>query len=114
MNLAQIAKRAYVERVFRPPSFDKWLRRNWLELLIETLIRIAGISIIFIVGLIFLFLVREGLPTFLDIPLRQLFGSRWYPTEGYYGLWPLIVGSFLVTVGAVVIAVPLGVTAVAA
>jgi phosphate transport system permease protein len=78
--------------------------------LIEMLIWLAGISIIFIVGLIFLFLVREGLPTFLDIPLRQLFGSRWYPTEGYYGLWPLLVGSFLVTVGAVVIAVPLGLT----
>lgn len=110
MNLAQLAKRAHVERAFRPPAVDKWLRRNWLEVLIETLIQIAGISIIFIVGLIFLFLAREGLPTFLDIPLRQLFGRRWYPTEGYYGLWPLIVGSLLVTVGAVVIAVPFGLT----
>jgi len=74
------------------------------------MIRLAGVSTIAIVGLIFLFLVREGLPTFLDIPLRQLFSSRWYPTEGLYGLWPLLVGSLIVTVGAIIIAVPLGLT----
>jgi phosphate transport system permease protein len=79
-------------------------------LVIENLIRLAGVSSIVIVGLIFLFLIREGTPAFLDIPLRQLFGSRWYPIEGIFGLWPLIVGSLVVTVGAVIIAVPLGLT----
>ncbi len=83
-------------------------RQRWLEFFVERLIWIAGLSTILIVGLIFFFLVREGLPTFLDIPLRQLFGSRWYPVEGAFGLWPLIVGSVLVTAGAVIIAVPLG------
>ena len=82
--------------------------RRWGELIIETTIRLAGVSTIVIVGLIFLFLLKEGLPTFLDIPLRQLFGSRWYPIEGLYGIMPLLVGSLLVTVGAVIIAVPLG------
>ena len=83
---------------------------NWAEFIIESLIRFAGVSAVFIVALIFLFLLREGLPAFLDIPLRQLFGSRWYPIEGLFGFWPLIVGSVLVTVVAVVIAVPLGIT----
>lgn len=78
------------------------------EWLIENIIRLAGLSTILIIGLIFLFLLREGLPTFLDIPLRQLFGSRWYPIEGIFGLAPLLVGSFLVTIGAVLIAIPLG------
>lgn len=82
--------------------------RRWGELIIETIIRVSGISTIVIVGLIFLFLLKEGMPTFLDIPLRQLFGSRWYPIEGLYGIMPLLVGSLLVTVGAVIIAVPLG------
>lgn len=79
------------------------------EWLIENLIQLAGLSTIVIIGLIFFFLLREGLPAFLDIPLRKLFGSRWYPIEGVYGLTPLLVGSFLVTIGAVLIAVPLGV-----
>jgi phosphate transport system permease protein len=83
-------------------------RRRWIEFFIERLIWFAGISSILIVGLIFFFLLREGIPAFLDVPLRQLFGDRWYPIEGMYGLWPLILGSILVTVGAVIVAVPLG------
>jgi phosphate transport system permease protein len=85
-------------------------RSRWSERIIEAIIRIAGISAIFIVALIFIFLVREGIPAFLDVPLRQLFGTRWYPIEDSYGLVPLLIGSLLVTLGAVVISVPLGLT----
>ena len=81
------------------------------ELLVENLIRLSGVSAIIIIALIFFFLLREGSAAFLDVPLRQLFGGRWYPIEDLYGLWPLLVGSFLVTIGAVIIAVPLGLTA---
>ena len=83
-------------------------RRRWTELIIERLILIAGLSTIAIIALIFFFLVREGFPAFLDVPLRQLFGSRWYPVEELYGLAPLIVGSLVVTAGSVIIALPLG------
>ena len=86
----------------------QWADIDWREMIIESLIRLAGLSSILIVSMIFLFLLREGIPTFLDIPLRQLFTSRWYPNEGLYGMWPLIVGSLLVTVGAIIIALPLG------
>jgi phosphate transport system permease protein len=92
------------------PMFSAAKLTRWKELVIESLIWMAGLSTIVIVALIFFFLLREGIPTFLDIPLRQLFGSRWYPIEGIFGLWPLIVGSLLVTAGAVIIAVPLGLT----
>ena len=92
------------------PSTIRLTGVRWQEFIIENLIRIAGVSTIIIVGLIFLFLVREGIPTFLDIPLRQLFSSRWYPIEAIFGLWPLMVGSIVVTAGAVIIAVPLGLT----
>ena len=84
--------------------------KRWQELVVENLIRLAGVSVVVIIGLIFLFLLREGSPAFLDVPLRQLFGNRWYPIEGRFGLWPLIAGSLLVTIGAVIIAVPLGLT----
>ncbi len=86
-------------------------RRRSSEIVIETLILLAGVSTIIIVALIFIFLLLEGLPTFLDIPLRELLGQRWYPTEEQFGLLPLFVGSFLVTIGAVIIAVPLGLMA---
>lgn len=89
-------------------STSKFKDIRWGEFIIEGLIRVAGISAIIIVALIFLFLLREGVPALLDVPLRQLFSSRWYPVEGIFGLLPLIVGSMLVTAGAILIAVPLG------
>ncbi len=83
---------------------------NWKEFLIESLIRVAGLSAIFIIALIFIFLLREGLPTFRDIGLSSLLTRRWYPIEGQYGMLSLLAGSMIVTIGAISIAVPLGLT----
>ena len=85
-------------------------RPSLSERLVEGLIRVAGISVIIIVLLIFLFLVKEGFPTFTQVPLQDLLSSRWYPIEDRYGILPLLVGSLMVTAGAVIIAVPLGLT----
>lgn len=85
-------------------------RRRWGETAIEALVLAAGVSSIAIVGLIFLFLLREGLPTFVQLSPGDLAGRRWYPIEDMYGLVPLLVGTLLVTAGAVIIAVPLGLT----
>ncbi len=81
---------------------------RWGEFLIEALIRVAGFSAIFFVILVFLFLLKEGAPAFWETSPGNLFGRRWYPNEGFFGTWPLILGSLLVTAGAVVIALPLG------
>jgi phosphate transport system permease protein len=78
------------------------------EFFIEILIRVAGFSAVFFVALIFLFLLREGAPAFWEVPLGNLFGQRWYPNEGLFGTLPLILGSLLVTAGAVLISLPLG------
>ncbi len=84
------------------------LGKRWAEFAIETLIRVLGISSIGFVALIFLFLLREGLPAFVEIPLDNLLGTRWYPTFDLYGTLPLLLGSILVTLLAIVIALPLG------
>jgi len=80
----------------------------WSERIVEGLIRVAGVSVIIIVTLIFLFLVKEGFPTFIEVKPGDLLSARWYPIEDRYGILPLLVGSLLVTAGAVLIAVPLG------
>ena len=49
-----------------------------------------------ILGLIVIFLFREGMPIFQQISVfKFIFGSAWYPTYDppEYGIWPLIVGS---------------------
>ncbi len=78
------------------------------ETLITAAIQVAGVSAILFVTLIFLFLLKEGLPALKDVSLTNLLSIRWYPIENYFGLLPLIGGTLLVTIGAALVAVPLG------
>lgn len=82
---------------------------NWQEFVITRLIKVSGYSAILFVALIFFFLVREGIPTFLETNLASLLSTRWYPIEEYFGILPLITGSLIVTLGATLVAVPLGI-----
>ncbi len=84
-------------------------KRHWLEFAVEALIRVLGFSSIGFVVLIFLFLLREGLPTSYGVPFDNLFGTQWYPTFDLFGTLPLFLGSTLITLTAVVIAFPLGI-----
>ncbi len=84
-------------------------RRRWSEVVIAALIKLSGYSAVVFVGLIFFFLLRQGVPALFETPLGDLFGTRWYPIEGYFGVLPLLTGSLIVTAGAMAIAVPLGV-----
>jgi phosphate transport system permease protein len=84
-------------------------RRRWVEFAVEAFIRVVGLSSIGFVVLIFLFLMREGVPLFFEVPPGGLLDTRWYPTFDLFGMLPLILGSLLVTVMAIVIALPLGV-----
>jgi phosphate transport system permease protein len=83
---------------------------SWREYIITRLVRVSGYSAIVIVVLIFFFLLREGLPALVEVPLKDLFSTRWYPIEGNnFGILPLITGSIIVTVGAMLIAIPFGI-----
>ena len=84
--------------------------KPWAEFFIEAIIRVLGFSTIGFVLLIFLFLLKEGLPTLWEVSPGNLFGTRWYPTFDIFGTLPLIVGSAYVTIAAIIIALPLGVT----
>lgn len=84
-------------------------RTTRFEWLVTLLIKVSGYSSILFVTLIFLFLMREGLPALGSVPLSSIFGSRWYPIEGYFSILPLLWGSLVVTVGALLIAIPFGV-----
>jgi phosphate transport system permease protein len=83
------------------------------EWLIERLIQAAGAAAIVFVLLVFAFLVRDALPILRETSARDLLtGEVWLPTSEppKFGLLPLILGSLYVTLGALVIAVPLGIT----
>jgi phosphate transport system permease protein len=82
---------------------------NWREYLITRLIKVSGYSAIIFVAMIFYFLIREGVPALSEVPLSTLFSTRWYPIEAYYGIFPLIGGSLIITIGAMLIAIPFGI-----
>ncbi len=72
---------------------------------------LAFSCLIFLVGIIIV-LFKEGLPVFKEVkPLDFIFGKAWYPTfdPPEFGILPLILASFWVTVGAMFVCVPLGV-----
>ena len=87
---------------------------DFLELPIEWLIYLCGWSSILLVAAIFFFIFKEsgGMITQLDWS-QFFFSTRWIPSpaEGNapsYGAGALLVGTFAVTVGSMLIAVPLG------
>lgn len=67
---------------------------------------IALLVIIMIGG----FIIEEGMPIFTKYGLDEvLLGSKWQPGSQIYGLWPMIAGSLYITLGALILGVPLGV-----
>lgn len=68
----------------------------------------AGVSIL-AVALICVFLFANGLPAIGQIGLGNfIFGTEWRPANDIYGIFPMIVGSICVTLGALILGVPVG------
>jgi len=82
---------------------------DWQETIITAVIKTCGYSAVVFVILIFFFLLNEGIPALTEVRLGELLSTRWYPIENYFGLLPLITGSLLVTVGAMLVAIPFGI-----
>ncbi|MEJ2709359.1 MAG: phosphate ABC transporter permease subunit PstC [Anaerolineales bacterium] len=82
---------------------------SWSEFTLTQLIKLSGYSAIIFVGMIFFFLLTEGGPALGEVSLPALFSSRWYPIEDFFGILPLLGGSLVVTLGAALIAVPVGI-----
>ena len=56
-----------------------------------------------------IFLFANGVPAMLKIGLKNfIFGLKWKPSIDLYGIFPMIVGSITVTLGALILGVPLG------
>lgn len=68
---------------------------------------LSVISLLLIIGFVFYKgahpFIAEGY-SFFDF----LFGVDWVPSEGKFGIWPMIVASLYATVGALIIGVPIG------
>ena len=88
--------------------------RSFMKLLgekgVERLFMLVAFSAIGGLLLIALFVLKEGLPFILRVgPGHFLFSSEWKPEAGKFGIAAMIVASFWVTLGAMLVGAPLGV-----
>jgi len=66
---------------------------------------IAGLILVFIVA----FLILESVPAFQDLGARRFaFDSSWHPSEDAFNLLPMVMGTGLTTLGAILLAGPIG------
>ena len=86
--------------------------RERKETAIRTIWFLTALSAIIAIFFILIFLLRDSLPIFENTGIIPfLTGTTWYPTGNppEYGILVLIVGTVLVTLGAMVFAVPLSI-----
>ena len=79
----------------------------------SVLIAVASSSLIALL-FIFYYIIRDAIPFFQIEGIREfLTSTRWYPSreEAEFGALAIFIGSGLVTLGAIVVAVPMGVLA---
>lgn len=80
------------------------------EFVIEKALLIAALSSVGMLALIAIFVFIEGTPIMAREGVGTfLFGHKWAPTKDAFGILPMILGSIWVTIGALIIAGPLGV-----
>lgn len=94
-----------------PPLSKRIDMNSYKEKLFKGITYTASLLAIVILMAIIYSLFREGLPLFKVVRLSDfIFGSAWYPTHAIpeFGALTLIAGTLSVTLGALIIAVPLG------
>jgi len=79
------------------------------EKVMEKLLLLVALSSIAVLALITFFIFEQGLPLIWKIgPKAFILGQKWIPSKGLFGIFPMIVSSFLVTMGALALGIPLG------
>lgn len=104
-----VKKSSNYEDFFNKNNSSK--KGDWLEKGMKGVFLFS--STIAVIGIFFicLFIFAEGLPFIAKIGIKDfIFNTNWSPTNSTpsYGILPMILGSIYVTLGAMIIGVPLG------
>lgn len=71
---------------------------------------LLALSTISALALITIFIIIRGAPIITDVGLKNfVFGMSWAPGEGEYGIFPMIIGTVAVSLGAALLGVPIGI-----
>jgi len=96
----------------RPPGGLKMMSRGayFQEAALRSLFMICAIVAVAAVALIFIFVGYRGWPVVQDPGLLAfLTGTEWSSTYDQYGLLPLLTGTLVITIGALLLGAPLAI-----
>lgn len=83
---------------------------RYLEKCIEIIFMLTALVCIVAVAVICFFLFKNGIPAMGEIGVLDfLFGMKWKPGNELFGIFPMILGSILVTGLSILIGVPIGI-----
>lgn len=82
---------------------------DYKEKVVQSSLFVCALSSILIILLIILFIINEGLPVISQVGIVNFItGSQWNVSYNIYGIFPMIVGTIVVTLLSLLIGVPLG------
>ncbi|PYZ99121.1 phosphate ABC transporter permease subunit PstC [Alteribacter lacisalsi] len=102
-NLQKVTKEKLTQKSFKSNIFDY---------MIEKMFFVFGSIAVFILLLLLYFLIREGWPAIQENGVMPyITETRWNPSSGEpgFGALPFITSSIMVTLGALIIAIPWGI-----
>ena len=80
------------------------------EKVMKMVFLVAATASIAAAALICIFLFTSGIPAIAEIGIVEfLLGTEWRPANNIFGIFPMIVGSVYVTIGALIMGVPVGI-----
>lgn len=80
------------------------------EFLVEKGLLITAVMSIILIALIIIFIFWEGLPAIQRYGFFNfIFGMNWSPSDGQFGVFPMIIGTLAITGLSLLMAVPLGI-----
>lgn len=84
--------------------------KNFKEKSTERLFLLIALSALSVLALITVFIFIKGVPIIAKVGIIDfVFGMKWAPSQGYFGIFPMIVGSVSVTIGAAILGVPVAI-----
>ncbi|MGB4587730.1 MAG: phosphate ABC transporter permease subunit PstC [Clostridiaceae bacterium] len=84
--------------------------KNFKEKSTERIFFVIALSSLSVLALISVFILVKGVPIISKVGLFNfIFGMKWAPSQGAFGIFPMIVGSVSVTLGAAILGVPIAI-----
>lgn len=86
------------------------MKGSFKEKAMQLVFLIAACASIIAVILICVYMFGNGIPAMQKIGFKEfLTGTEWKPNNEIFGILPMIIGSIYVTIGAIIIGVPIGI-----